>query len=41
LILGSSLDTKPKLFPYLIVWLPNLIFQSLGLYMLRRANRGI
>lgn len=38
LILGGSLDTKPQYFPYLIVWLPNLIFQGLGLWMLRRVN---
>jgi LPS export ABC transporter permease LptF len=40
LILGGSLETRPQYFPWLIVWLPNLIFQALGLLMLRKANRG-
>lgn len=40
LFLGQSLETKEQYAPYLIVWLPNFIFQSLGLIMLRRANRG-
>ena len=39
-ILASSLETKPQFHPYLIVWVPNLIFQALGLVMLRKANRG-
>jgi lipopolysaccharide export system permease protein len=41
LILGSSLDTQAKYFPHLIVWLPNFLFQGLGLIMLRKVNRGI
>jgi LPS export ABC transporter permease LptF len=40
LILGESLDTKPQYAPYLIVWLPNFIFQAVGLVLLRKANRG-
>jgi lipopolysaccharide export LptBFGC system permease protein LptF len=41
LILGQSLDTKPEMYPWLIVWLPNFVFQIAGMIMLRRANRGV
>jgi len=41
LILGQSLETKPQYAPYLIVWLPNFVFQALGVVMLRRVNRGL
>lgn len=40
-LLGLSLDTHPKLYPHLIVWLPNLIFQGIGAALLWRANRGL
>ncbi len=40
MFLGQSLDTKDNYAPYLIVWLPNFIFQAVGLVLLRRANRG-
>jgi lipopolysaccharide export system permease protein len=41
LIIGQSLDTKPKALPWLIVWLPNFVFQIVGMILLRRVNRGV
>jgi lipopolysaccharide export system permease protein len=39
--LGQSLATQPQYAPHLIVWLPNIIFQAVGVVLLWRANRGV
>jgi lipopolysaccharide export system permease protein len=41
ILVGQALDTKPEYLPYLIVWAPNILFQSLGTWLLWRANRGV
>jgi lipopolysaccharide export system permease protein len=39
LVLGEALKTRVNLHPHLIVWIPNLLFQTLGAVLLWRANR--
>ncbi|HEV2392341.1 MAG TPA: LptF/LptG family permease [Verrucomicrobiae bacterium] len=41
IVLGQAFQTRPEYLPQLIVWLPNFLFESVGAFLLWRANRGI
>ena len=41
LLIGTGLESHPEVFPHLIVWVPNFLFQIVGAWLLWRANRGI
>jgi lipopolysaccharide export LptBFGC system permease protein LptF len=40
LILGQAFETQAEYVPWLIVWVPNVLFQGVGAWLLWRVNRG-
>jgi len=40
LILAQAFETQAEYAPWLIVWMPNVLFQGTGAWLLWRANRG-
>jgi lipopolysaccharide export LptBFGC system permease protein LptF len=40
LILAQAFETQAEYAPWLIVWMPNILFQFTGAWLLWRANRG-
>jgi lipopolysaccharide export system permease protein len=39
MIVASWMEDSPSLRPDLLIWLPNIIFQSVGFYLIHRASR--
>ena len=40
MLVGKALTNHPEFVPHLIFWVPNFIFQAVGVVLLWRANRG-
>jgi lipopolysaccharide export system permease protein len=41
MLIGTGLDDHPRLHPEFLVWIPNFLFQGIGVFLLWRANRGV
>jgi lipopolysaccharide export system permease protein len=41
LIVAQSLTSRPEFAPHLLIWMPNFVFQAVGVVLLWRANKGI
>ena len=39
-VVAGWFDNRPELRPDLLMWLPNLAFQALGVWLLRRVDRA-
>lgn len=40
LIVAQAFETRAEYAPWLIVWIPNLLFQAAGAWLMWRVNRG-
>jgi len=40
ILLGEALGTRERLHPYLILWIPNFLFEILGAVLLAKASHG-
>jgi lipopolysaccharide export system permease protein len=41
IVLGQAWSDHAERLPYMIVWMPDFLFQALGAVLLWRANRGV